>query len=191
MAAKLELDDVLKMTNREVASVFKQGYPIDLKELENTRYLGIDLSLPPWINKILWKTFRKTFYRDPQTGVMRGWNVRLEQTGWKGETIPMLNKKGKEIAFGHYVVCDAPGKKFPGGWRGQNYLDYGIAGNSLFDPARYTCSPIVAVNEGSVELLLGWEVIRLGSMLIPLPDYWLLKRDGPLATVQDPPGKNS
>ena len=39
-----------------------------LAALDGQQYQGVDLSLPPWINRILWKTFRKTFRRDPATG---------------------------------------------------------------------------------------------------------------------------
>lgn len=184
---KIELKDMLRMNAKEVEQIFWSGHPIKTEELHNTKYLGIDLTGPAWFHKFFWKTFRKTFYRDPQTGILRGWNVRLEQTGWEGKTIARRNSKGEEIAFGHYHVCSAKGKKFPKGWRGADYLDYGAAGNNLFDIARLGYCPLVAVNEGSTDLLLGWEVFKAGSVFIPLNDYWVLKYDGVLEVIQQPP----
>ena len=189
MAKKIELEDMVKMSPAEVAEVFRNGHPIKTEELDNTQYMGVDLSMPAWFHKYFWKTFRKTFYRDPQTGVLRGWNVKMEQTGWTGEQTPKRNKKGEELAFGHYEVRSAVGKKFPKGWQGADYLDYGVAGNPALDPAGLGYCPLVAVNEGSTDLLLGWEVFKVGGLFIPLNDYWLLKRDGTLATIQPRPGK--
>lgn len=177
---------MLNMSNKDVAQVFRNGHPVNKEELINKKYLGIDLSLPPLMNKILWKTFRKTFYREPETGIIRGWNVRLEQTGWEQQTIAMKNKKGEQIAFGHYHLLHAKGKKFPKGWQGADYLDYGVAGNAPYDLARLGYCPLVAVNEGSSELLLGWEVFKIGNIFIPLNDYWLLKMDGDLDIIHYP-----
>jgi hypothetical protein len=90
----ITFEDMLAMNNQQVAEVFKNGFPINYKELHNTQYLGVDLSLPAWVNKILWKTFRKTFYRDEQTGIIRGWNVKLVQTGYSFPTIAKKDKQG-------------------------------------------------------------------------------------------------
>lgn len=189
MRQPLQLNDMLKMNKNEVAEVFKNGHPINTAELDNTQYMGVDLSLPKWVNKLLWKTFRKTFYRDPKTGILRGWNVKLEQTGYDFPTTPKKDNKGKELAFGHYHVCSARGKKFPNNWQGADYLDYGVAGNPFYDAAGLGYCPLVAVNEGSTDLLLGWEVFKIGSLFIPLNDYWLLKKEGPLTTIVNPPNQ--
>ncbi len=186
----LSLDDLLALTNREVADVFFNGHPIEPGSLDGYQYRGIDLSLPPLINKLLWKTFRKAFYRDPKTKVLRGWNVRMVQDGWESPGTPM-QKKGLPFAFGHYHMLSAKGKKFPKGWQGADYLDYSVAGNPLFDPARFTYSPIVAVNQGSSELLLGWEVFRIAGKPIAIPDFWALRREGPIDYVAPVPGTAS
>lgn len=189
MARIIELDEMTRMTTAQVVEVFRKGYPIKTEELHNTQYLGIDLTGPALFHKFFWKTFRKTFYRDPSTGILRGWNVKLEQTGWNGPTVAKKSSKGEELAFGHYHVCSAVGKKFPHHWQGADYLDYGIDGNAFFDVARLGYCPLVAVNEGSTELLLGWEVFKIGGLFVPLTDYWLLKRDGPLQVIQHPANK--
>ena len=180
--SKLTLDDLLAMSNSQRRQVMFAAHPIDLEALEGKMYRGIDLSLPPIMNKVLWKTFRKTFVRIPETGELRGWNVRMEQTGWEGPGKPMM-KNGKQISFGHYRVKSAKGIKFPGGWSGEQFLDYTIAGNPWFDPAGLGYTPLVAVNQGSNDLLLGWEIFKIGPVFVPLPDYWALKLEGPLDEV--------
>ncbi len=133
------------------------------------------------MNRILWKTFRKTFHRDPSTGALRGWNVRMEQTGIDGPQEPMKNADGTAKTFAHYEVRSAEGKRFPRGWHGDHYLDYGVVGNPFGEAIGYT--PLVAVNEASMNLLLGWEVFKVGPLFVPLPDYWALRLDGPLGDV--------
>jgi hypothetical protein len=184
---EMTLEDLLAMTNRERRSIMMRALPIDLKSLDNTMFRGVDLSLPRLANMILWKTFRKTFYRDPATGILRGWNVRLEQTGWEGPGVPKRNAEGKQITFGHYHVLPAQGRRFPGGWAGPQYLDYTVAGNPWFDPAALGYCPLVAVNEGRNDLLLGWEVFKVGPVFVPLPDFWALKLEGPLDEVVPAP----
>ena len=187
MAAKIEFEQLLGMNKREVAEVFKNGHHINVNELSNAQYLGVDLGMPEWFHKLAWKTFRKTFYKDPATGVIRGWNVKLEQTGYDFPTTAKKNSKGEELSFGHYHLLPAAGKKFPKGWQGENYLDYGVARNPRFDVAALGYCPLVAVNEGSTDLLLGWEVFKIGSLFVPLDDYWVLKREGDLKVVVPSP----
>jgi hypothetical protein len=183
MSKNIELSELLKMSKEEIKEVFRNGHPIKQEELDNTQYLGIDVGMPNWFHKFFWKTFRKTFYRDPKSGVLRGWNVKLEQNGIEGIQTPKKNKKGEDLSFGHYLVLPAAGKKFPKGWQGADYLDYGVAGNKSADPAALGYCPLVAINEGSTDLLMGWEVFKIGSFFIPLSDFWILKREGPLEKV--------
>lgn len=190
MTKRIELEDMLKMTKAEVAEVFRNSYPINTDAIGNSQYLGVDLSMPWWFHKFFWKTFRKTFYKDPVTGIIRGWNVKLEQTGYKFPTTAKKNGKGEELSFGHYHLLSTKGKKFPKGWQGADYLDYGVAGNPALDMAGLGYCPLVAVNEGSADLLLGWEVFKIGNLFVPLNDYWVLKREGDLkVVVQRPDGK--
>lgn len=179
----ITLRDLLGMNGRELHRVMMEGHALDRDAVAGGRYKGIDLSLPPWVNAILWKTFLKEFVRDEASGDVRGWNVRLEQTGVEGPIVPMRRRDGGRITFGHYRVRDATQKRFPWGWKGADCLDYGDAGNTFADVARFTCSPLVAVNAGRHDLLLGWEVIHLAGALIPLRDYWALVRCGEVDEV--------
>lgn len=178
----LTLDDLNRMGSRELHDVMLRGHPLDHGALADTQYLGVDLSLPALGRTLLWHTFRKTFHRDPATGALRGWNVRMEQTGIDGPARPMNDRRQHPITFGHYRVR-TPERRFPRGWSGSDFLDYTTAGNRWLDPARVGYAPLVAVNEGSSELLLGWEVVKLGPVAVPLPLYWALRLQGPLDEV--------
>lgn len=176
------LDDLLSMSNDERYAIVARGLPLDLEALADTSYTGVDLSMPAVFHRLFWKSFRKTFHRDPVRSCVRGWNVKVEQTGWETPPPPKRDGRGRALTFGHYEVRSAAGLRFPRGWSGGHYLDYRVAGNRFLDfPARAGFCPLVSVNPGSSDLLLGWEVFRLGGLLVPLGDFWALKREGPLA----------
>lgn len=183
----ITLPDLMAMSAAELHAIVDRGLPLDPDALAETQYLGVDLSLP-WVGRqLLWHTFRKTFHRDPDTGVLRGWNVRMEQTGVDGPAAPMRDRRRRPITFGHYHLREAAGHAFPRGWRGAHFLDYGCAGNTPLDLARFGWTPLVAVNEGRSDLLLGWEVFKVGGRMLPLPLYWALRLQGPLDQVVAPP----
>lgn len=179
----LETKDFLNMDRAELSSVMSNGYAIDPNSLDDTMYRGISLGLPKIVDRLLWKTFRKTFHRDPETAGLRGWNVRLEQNGLEQPSSPMHNKRGEQITFGHYHALDARGRRMPKPWDIGLFLDYGAAANRLLDIARWLRAPLIAVNEGSVDLLLGWEYVQLGCFQISTPSFWLLEREGSLDEV--------
>lgn len=186
--APLSLDDLMAMDSTALHDVMRRGHPLDPDQLAGRQFLGVDLSLPSWARKLLWHTFRKTFVRDEPGGEVRGWNVRMQQRGVGGPRAPMTDRHGRPLTFGHYRVRSAEGKRFPKGWTGAHYLDYGGAGNPFLDLARLGYTPLVAVNAGSQSLLLGWEVFKVGPAFLPMPLYWALRDEGPLEDIIPPPG---
>lgn len=183
----IALPELLRMDNRQRHAVMCGGARLDPEALAGFAYRGVDLSLPRWMHRLLWQTFVKTFVRDEVTGGVRGWNVRIEQTGLEGPIVPLRHGDGRARTFGHYVLRDAAGRYFPRGWAGAHFLDYRCAGNTPLDPARSATAPLVAVHEGDMSLLLGWEIVNLGPLQIPLPDYWALVRLGPVEEVAPVP----
>lgn len=183
----LTLEDLMAMDASALHGVLCRGHALDPDRLAGRQFLGVDLSLPGWARKILWHTFRKTFVRDEATGEVRGWNVRMAQHGVDGPREPLTDRRGAPVTFGHYRVQSAAGKRFPQGWAGAHYLDYGAGRNPVWDLAALGRTPLVAVNAGSMNLLLGWEVFQLGPVQLPLPLYWALRDEGPLDTVVPPP----
>jgi hypothetical protein len=175
------LENLLVMSNDELFAIVERAAPLDLDALADTTYTGIDLSMPALFHRLFWKSFRKTFHLDPVSGRLRGWNVKVEQTGWDTRPAPKRDRHGNPLSFGHYEVRSAAGLRFPRGWQGAHYLDYRVAGNRFADfPARAGYCPLVSVNPGDSELLLGWEVFNLGGLLVPLGDFWALVREGKL-----------
>ncbi len=152
----------LTRTQAELRASLAAGHPIEPSELDDTRYLGISLGLPGFVDSLLWKTFEKTFHRDPATGELRGWNVRLEQTGWEGDPVPK-QRRGVPVTFGHYRVT-AEAERL--------VLDYGVMGD-----------PLVALERGSSDWLLGATFVKLGGWRPLTPSFFLLRRVGPLQHI--------
>jgi hypothetical protein len=176
------LEDLLSMSNAERFEIVRRAAPLDLEAIADTTYTGVDLSMPALFHRLFWRSFRKTFHRDPVSGRLRGWNVKVEQTGWDRPPAPKRDRRGVALSFGHYEVCSASGLRFPRGWTGEHYLDYRVAGNRFGDlPSRAGYCPLVSVNPSDSDLLLGWEVFNFGGVLVPLNDFWALKREGPIA----------
>ncbi len=96
-------DELISMPRHALMGVLRDGYPIDPAALDDTEYRGISLGLPAFLERLTWKTFQKTFHRDPETGHLRGWNVRIEQRGLDAESVPLV-KRGAPFTFGHYRV---------------------------------------------------------------------------------------
>jgi hypothetical protein len=178
--------DVVELPTRELARLLAQGNTIDASALDDTEYRGTSLGLPRFVEAMTWKTFRKTFHRDPATGRLRGWNVRLEQTGPAGAGVPLL-KGGVPVTFGHYTVTPLPEGGGPGGVSRGLLLDYGQGDAGRLSPLSRVRDPIVALNEGSAELLLGWSYLALGGSALGTPSYFLLRREGPLGQVVQVP----
>ncbi|MEI2701560.1 MAG: hypothetical protein V9E83_04060 [Baekduia sp.] len=174
----LTLDDLMSLTGRQLHRILDAAHPFDEDAVAGHHFVGADLSMPALGHKLLWQTFRKSFVRDEQHGDVRGWNTRMEQRGIHGAQVPMLRRDGSDKTFAHYRVRDARTQRWPRGWHGEQYLDYKVAGNGIGD--RWTFTPLVAVNEGSSELLLGWEIFKVAGRLISPSMYWALQRGGPV-----------
>lgn len=181
-------DDLLKLSKRDLIGVLRDGYPIRPEELDNTGYRGISLGLPRFVEQLTWKTFQKTFHRDPATGILRGWNVRAEQRGLDAPTVAK-QQKGRPWTFGHYQVV-APSRPMPriGMSRGL-LIHYGLGGNGRWDPTGRLRDPIVAVNADRADLLLGWTYVDLGFAAFGTPSFFSLEREGALQYVAPRPGR--
>ena len=185
MPTPYTFSDLFAMSSGELHAVMKAGYPLDLDAMVGKQYLGADLSLGKTWQKLTWKTFRKTFVRDDTDGGVRGWNVRMEQRGIFGAQVPMRTKSGEPRTFAHYRVRPADGLTWPKGWHGAHYLDYSGIGNPRSESFAFT--PAVAVNEGSSDLVLGWEIFKVGGRLIAPPVFWAIKVEGPVEHLVSAP----
>jgi hypothetical protein len=163
-----------------------RGHAIDVDQIADWEYRGISLGLPAFVDRLAWKTFLKIFHRDPARGVIRGWNMRLEQTGFEGPIKPMT-KGGEPITFGHYRVESLDLYVIPHQVRRGLMLDYGRGGNHGFDPTRFLRDPVVALTQGSVDCLLGWSYVDVAGLRMGTPSFFLLERLRPLERVVPAP----
>lgn len=173
----IQFEEVLRLPRRSLRELLLAGHAIDPDALADIEYRGTSLGLPAFVERMTWKTFQKVFCREPETGTLRGWNVRVEQRGLGAPSQPKL-RGGLPFTFGHYAVVPldpAAGRRCRQGL----LLDYGRGGNG-FDPLHLVRDPVVALNPGSAELLLGWTYLQLGALRIPTPSYFLLERERPL-----------
>jgi len=180
------LDDLLRMPLAALRKAIRDGYAIDPEALVDTEYRGTSLGLPAFVDRIAWKTFQKTFHRDPNTGILRGWNVRVEQRGIGAESVA-LQKSGRPVTFGHYHVRSMEGVKPPWPVGPGLLLDYAVAGNPRLDPTSRVKDPIVALQPGDVDLLLGVMWLDLGPLQAPTPSFFALERERPLTYIAKPP----
>jgi hypothetical protein len=171
--------DFLHMGRPELLRALCDGHPIDARELDDTEYKGTSLGLPGWVERLTWKKFKKVFHRDPATGFLRGWNVRLEQNELGGPCIPK-RRRGEPVTFGHYRVVEPGGCRMPAPCRAGLLIDYGLGGNARLDPMRRVRDPIVAVNAEDPRLLLGWSYVDMGLATFGTPSFFVLEYDGPL-----------
>ncbi|HSQ66705.1 MAG TPA: hypothetical protein VLM85_25970 [Polyangiaceae bacterium] len=172
-------EPLLDASLRDLRRALAAGHPIDAAALDDTEYRGITLG-PKILSKLSWKTFQKTFHRDRGTGKLRGWNVRMEQTGIDGPPVP-IKKNGVPKTWGHYSVYEAKGTRLAAPYDQALLIDYGVRGNGLL--VGRMRDPLVAVEAGNPDILLGVSYLDLGWFRIMTPTYFLLLREGPLSYV--------
>jgi hypothetical protein len=159
--------DLLALDRSALMDLLRHGHPIDPRALDDTEYHGVSLGLPDVVERLTWKKFKKTFHRDRSTGLLRGWNVRVEQNGLDAPWIDRADRK----PWGHYQVV-AP--------RHLKLCDRGL----LIDYGRARLrDPIVALHKDDVTLLLGWTYLDLGITQVGTPSFFSLTRGAPLAHV--------
>ena len=166
------LAELRAMGPRALGRLLEAGHDIEPTALDDTAYRGVSLGIPHWVERLAWTTFMKTFRRDPETGHLRGWNVRLEQTGLDGPVVPRLRRDGRPKTFGHFRVVPRPE-------RTGLLIHYGLANPGPLAAMGRLRDPIVALAPSCADRLLGYSYLDLGFSL-PTPSYFLLERLGPL-----------
>lgn len=178
--------DFLSLDRAQLLAALSAGHAIEPGEIEDCVYRGVSLGMPGWVDRVAWKTFAKVFHRDPERQVIRGWNLRIEQTGLEGPLVAK-QKRGAPFAFGHFQVVPCSGYKIPAPITRGLMLDYGLGGNPPLDPTGRVRDPIVAVEPGRSDLLLGWTYLDLGLTRVRTPSFFTLERVGPLDEPIEPP----
>jgi hypothetical protein len=111
---------------------------------------------------------------------MRGLsNLSVQQRGPHGPFVDRL-KRGQRVTYWHYEVVPAAGYAMPADYGRALLIDYGLAERGACNPQRRMRDPLVALDEGSPDLLLGYTWADLGIVQLPTPTFFALVRGGPL-----------
>jgi len=161
----------------ELRARILDGHAVDPGALEGWAYRGTSLGLPRLVERLTWKTFQKTFYRQPGSGRLVGWNVRLKQDGLDAPSRPRRTRDGAPVTTWHYEVIPPDGVPMPRGFDRGLVIDYGRGINPPLDPIRWNKDPLVAVEAGRSELLLGVTYAVVGGLCVETPTYFLLERE--------------
>lgn len=159
------------------------GHPVDPKAIEGFAYRGTSLGLPKVVEKLTWKTFQKTFHRDARSGRLLGWNVRLEQDGLDAPSRPRI-RDGKPVCVWHYEVIEPRGVPMPRGFDRGLIIDYSRAeGNAPWESVNWMKDPLVALEPGNYDALLGVSYAVVAGRCVETPTYFTLERDHPIDFV--------
>ncbi len=162
-------------TTKELRDAIVHGHPIDPAELEGWTYRGTSLGLPSAVERLTWKTFQKTFHRDPATGRLIGWNVRLEQDGIDAPSRPKM-RRGVPVTEWHYEVISPEGVPLPEGFDRGLVIDYSRGPNPP-GIVRAVKDPLVALSPGSTDELLGVSYLVAMGKTVETPTYFTLERE--------------
>lgn len=169
-------------SRQELRAQITHGHSVDPEALEGFVYRGTSLGLPKLAEKLTWKTFQKTFYRDTTTGQLLGWNVRLHQDGIDAPSRPIV-KDGRPVCVWHYEVIEPRGVAMPKDFDRGLIIDYSRAENPFFDTVRWVKDPLVALAPGNYDALLGVSYAVVGGVCVETPTYFTLEREKPIDYV--------
>jgi len=160
--------DVAAMPRDALEDLLARGEAPECEEdLAGSIFFGVSFGLPRVVERLSWKTFAKAFVRGAN-GEVEGVNVRVEQLGTDGPLAPKRRGDGAPVTFGPFLV------------RGSGravVLDYG-ARAPWGSPLALCCDPLVRVNAGSRDLLLGTTRLALFGRERATPSYFTLERRG-------------
>jgi len=172
-------DELRKATGKELAERLARGHALQADSIAGWIYRGTSLGLSRWMEALSWVSFQKAFFRDDASGRVMGWNVRLEQTGLHGPSRPKKERSGEPKRFGAFEVYPSNVRAPRPVPEGAALIDYSRATAHLLDPLWFVRDPLVALEPGNPEVLLGWSYIALGKG-ISTSSYFLLEREKPL-----------
>ena len=171
----------LQRRNRaELMELLRGGHPVDAAALADTRYRGISLGLPAWLESLTWKKFGKCF-ANAGDGRIRGWNVRTVQDGLDAPWTAMQRSDGSPKTFGFFEVVPAAKHRVHRSLEHSLLIHYGLGGNRALDPIGWLRDPLVALNPNDPSVLLGWTYLDLGlGLRLGTPSFFSLELDGAL-----------
>jgi hypothetical protein len=174
-------DELRRASRSQLRSRLRAGAPIDPGALEGWAFRGTVLGLPSFVERATWSTFQKTFFRDPDTGRLLGWNVRLHQDGLDAPSRP-VERDGRPVTTWPYEVLEPPLATCPLA-PGGLVIDYGRRATG---PLGLVKDPLVSLRPGSADVLLGVSCLVVGRRWLETPTCFVLERDHPLRDAPPP-----
>ncbi|MFO0587895.1 MAG: hypothetical protein U0441_10165 [Polyangiaceae bacterium] len=173
--ARTTARDLLLAPKEVLREHIVQGHPVNPRDLEGWAYRGTSLGLPTFVERLTWKTFQKTFWRDPSTGRLLGWNVRLEQDGIDAPSRPKT-RNGHPVTEWNYEVIPAQGVVTPPGFDRGLVIDYSRAPNPP-GVVTLTKDPLVSLSPDDADLLIGVSYLVIAGRCLETPTYFMLERE--------------
>lgn len=170
----MKREEIWGLSASELHACLLGGKVIEADALANADYRGVSLGLPRFVERMTWKTFRKSFRRGTD-GEVSGLNVRLEQTGLEGRAIAKRDRRGREVTFGPFAIGPLPPTGTPFGCSTGVVFDYGQRHPS-WHPIGRTRDVVVALDDAH-ELLLGALYVEIAGFAFRTPSYFTLERE--------------
>ncbi len=179
-------DQLRAMSNDELDEVMENGHPVDPKDIEGFEFKGTNVGVPKLLEMFAQK-FKKCFYRDPITGELRGWNLKIEQDKNLDGSWTPTSDDIRKTAHGFYKVYPAVDDETFNHYSQALLINYGEGDNPALDVTALLRDYIVCVNEGDETLLLGKAYLDFGLFNLPSQGFFILVKDCPLSDVANPP----
>ncbi|MEZ4319331.1 MAG: hypothetical protein R3F61_17590 [Myxococcota bacterium] len=172
----MTLDDLLALDRSALDALLTAGHPVSTDALVNREFHGVSLGLPRFVERLTWKKFKKVFVQ--RDDAIHGYNEAVEQNALDAPWIS-VRKRGEPVRYWHFHLrpCD---ERVPTAWNRGLLIDYAPPAKP-WDVMRFMRDPLVAVNPGSADLLLGVSYAELGPLRIPTPTWFALVPGDPVA----------
>jgi hypothetical protein len=156
----MNASSITKMPPRELAHALRDGAPVDVDRLAGADFRGVSLGLPRIVERLTWKTFKKSFRRADDGGVS-GFNVKVE---------------GRRGTFGPYRVrAPHSDRECPFECPRGVILDYRPT-HPTWHPMATVRDVLVAVDD-SQNLFLGAMYLELAGVRVRTPSFFTLERE--------------
>ena len=168
-------------TPAQLRQHIQTGHPVDPDLLDGWLYRGTSLGLPSVVERLTWKTFQKAFWRDPASGRLLGWNVRLQQDGIDAPSRPR-RKRGRPVTEWYYEVVRPAGVPAPPGFDRGLIIDYARGPNPP-GLTRAIKDPLVSLLPDNSDQLLGVSYLVVAGHCLETPTYFTLEREQRITEV--------
>jgi hypothetical protein len=162
--------ELWSLPSAELTRLLVNGRTPERDALAGHDFRGVSLGLPAFVERLTWKTFRKTFRRRAD-GEVEGCNVRLEQRGVDAAPTPKRGRDGAPITFGPFSVVDVTNAPFR--CEAGVVLDYGSR-HPPWHPLARVRDVVVALDD---DLLLGALYLECGRLRVETPSFFTLERE--------------